>query len=557
VQGHATGQPSGWWRKNRRPNADGSTGVDLNRNYSYRWGWDNVGSSPIPSSEVYRGTGPFSEPEAAALRDFMAAHAFTIAASFHSYGELFLYPWGYAQLDTPDHAVFHAFGDSVAAQNGYRAGNPKSGAISLTNGDMDDWVYGDAALKPALFGFTFELNTSDQGGFAPPDGLIPPTCALNWGPVLTLLRYADEPRRTLPPARPEPPWYVGAGGGVDLHWSYLADDPRNPAVRHDVRRIGALTIAADDAEAGVAAWDSAGFSWSALRSASGTRSFWSGAANNRVSVLTSRAGVDAASGDSLAVQAYWDLESDYDYWYAEASADGGGTWSSLAGSWTTTFNPFGKNEGNGVTGGSGGAFRRASFAWGAFAGKQVLVRFRCVTNGSNFGEGLYLDDIAPTAFESGITDQDTQSAERIFHLSPAPPAVTWFQVRAVDAEGQRGAWSARSPYEPGITAAELPVSKAPPFDRLLPNAPNPFNPRTELHFSLGAGVAGAYRLELYDAGGRRVALLQQGWDSGLGATHSAGWDGRDDRGLPAASGVYLVRLQSVRGTTSSKITLLR
>ncbi|MEE9116505.1 MAG: M14 family zinc carboxypeptidase, partial [Thermoplasmata archaeon] len=46
------------WRKNRVPNGDGSTGVDLNRNYGHMWG--GAGSSDDPSSEVYRGSGPFS-----------------------------------------------------------------------------------------------------------------------------------------------------------------------------------------------------------------------------------------------------------------------------------------------------------------------------------------------------------------------------------------------------------------------------------------------------------------------------------------------------------------
>ena len=49
------------WRKNRRANADGSTGVDPNRNYPVHWGYDNEGSSPDPSSDTYRGTGPASE----------------------------------------------------------------------------------------------------------------------------------------------------------------------------------------------------------------------------------------------------------------------------------------------------------------------------------------------------------------------------------------------------------------------------------------------------------------------------------------------------------------
>ena len=42
------------WRKNRRDNGDGSFGVDLNRNWGFAWGWDNIGSDPDPSGETYR-----------------------------------------------------------------------------------------------------------------------------------------------------------------------------------------------------------------------------------------------------------------------------------------------------------------------------------------------------------------------------------------------------------------------------------------------------------------------------------------------------------------------
>jgi Zinc carboxypeptidase len=53
------------WRKNLRDNnGDGQIaagdGVDLNRNYAYKWGYDNEGSSPNPASETYRGPEPNS-----------------------------------------------------------------------------------------------------------------------------------------------------------------------------------------------------------------------------------------------------------------------------------------------------------------------------------------------------------------------------------------------------------------------------------------------------------------------------------------------------------------
>ncbi|HXW52944.1 MAG TPA: M14 family zinc carboxypeptidase, partial [Myxococcota bacterium] len=63
-----TGKRYKYWRKNRRTNSDGSVGVDLNRNYGF--GWGTGGSSSTPTSEIYMGTGPFSEPETASVRDF-------------------------------------------------------------------------------------------------------------------------------------------------------------------------------------------------------------------------------------------------------------------------------------------------------------------------------------------------------------------------------------------------------------------------------------------------------------------------------------------------------
>ena len=555
VEGHSGGHWSGWWRKNRRDNGFGIFGVDVNRNYGYRWGWDNVGSSPTPNSETYRGTAPFSEPEAAAVRDFMNDRAFTISASIHSYGELFLYPWGYATLDTPDHPVFSALGDSIASQNGYLAGNPKSDAIYLTNGEMDDWVYGDTSLKPKVFGFTFEVNTAEQGGFGPSDALIGETCDLNWGPLLTLLRYSDEPRRVLPPPRTAAPSLTGTVSELELHWSVPTPDPANPPVRHDVRRITSLSTGVDNAEAGLGAWTSTLFSSSTARAASGLRSFWSGSGDLRTSVLTSNAAVGTAAGESLVVMAYWELESGLDYWYAEGSGDGGATWTSLRGNFTTTLDPFGNNEGNGITDFSGGTFQRVTFAWGALGGKETLVRFRCVTDVATAGEGLYLDDVGPVAFEGGITDTNTGSAETLFSLTP-PAVATWFQVRAVDGESQIGPWSPRASYDPGVSAVESPP--APPVaDHLHPNRPNPFNPDTKIRFTLGRGTPGPYEISVHDASGRLVSILDRGWDSGQGSDRTVSWDGLDPRGRAAGSGVYVVRLTSPRGSTSRKITLLR
>ncbi len=555
VEKHNGGSSDTWWRKNRRLNADGSYGVDLNRNYGYNWGYDDIGSSPTPSADTYRGTGPFSEPEISAIRDFMDAHHFRISASFHSYGDLFLYPWGYQPLDTPDNNVFASFGDSVSVQNGYLAGNPKSGAIYETNGDMDDWVYGDTASKPQLFGFTFELNSAADGGFDPPGSLIGPTCDLNWGPLLTLLRYADEPRRILPPLRSGPPVMALVAGQPGIEWSYPARDPLNLPVRHDVRQIASYSVGTDDAESGVADWDSVSFSWSTARYYSASHSYYSGSADNLTSVLTGRAPVSVATlADSIVVEAWWALEQDYDYWYAEASTDGGVTWLSLPGDHTTMTNPFAKNLGYGVTGSSSG-FERTAFWIGNFEGHQILIRFRCITDGTNHLEGLYLDDLAPTGHMSGISVTATSTPDTTYAIPP-PYAASWFQVRPVDAEGQAGPWSDVAPFDPtyftGVAAAPASL-----VDRLQVAGANPFHPSTAIRMTVGSGAPGAYRLDIFDVRGRLVRELAAGDTGPQGLVRLVRWDGTDRWGRGLGSGVYLLEMRSPRGRITSKLTLLR
>lgn len=86
------------WRKNRGKSTSHSCiGVDLNRNFGYKWG--GVGTSPNPCSEIYRGENAFSEPESLAQKKFIeTTHAKeTIYAflSFHSYGQYILHSWGF------------------------------------------------------------------------------------------------------------------------------------------------------------------------------------------------------------------------------------------------------------------------------------------------------------------------------------------------------------------------------------------------------------------------------------------------------------------------------
>ena len=176
----------GFWRKNRRDNGDGTFGVDLNRNYGYQWGYDNSGSSPNPWSETYRGPAPFSEPETAALRDFFEdGRAIRTAFNYHTYGDLLLFAWAYDDLLTPDHNVFVAASRRLTADNGYEYG-PSPQVLYPSNGNANDWMYGEQATKPKVFSFTPEVGPS----FWPPSSQIVPLAVENLRANLLLMQFA-------------------------------------------------------------------------------------------------------------------------------------------------------------------------------------------------------------------------------------------------------------------------------------------------------------------------------------------------------------------------------
>lgn len=176
----------GMWRKNRRDNGDGTFGVDPNRNYGYMWGYDDIGSSPNTSSDVYRGPAPFSEPENQTIRDFVIAHDFVVCINYHSVAELFLLPWGYEYYQPTDFLTDGIFGDSASLYTGYTA--IPGFAFYLTNGGSDDWHRGEQSLKTKVFAYTCELG---RYSFWPPPLLIGPICAENLEANLFYARMAN------------------------------------------------------------------------------------------------------------------------------------------------------------------------------------------------------------------------------------------------------------------------------------------------------------------------------------------------------------------------------
>ncbi|MDY0083431.1 MAG: M14 family zinc carboxypeptidase [Ignavibacteriaceae bacterium] len=172
----------GMWRKNRKNNT-GSYGVDLNRNfgpYTY-WNAPNGGSSTTPSSETYRGIAPFSEPEVANLRDFLATRYIKNTLNYHTYSNLLIYPYGALEMETPDSATFREFARDMTAYNGYEYGTDQQTVGYSTRGNSDDYMYdGDTVLNHGkIFAMTPEVGST---GFWPSQPEIFPLAIENLMP---------------------------------------------------------------------------------------------------------------------------------------------------------------------------------------------------------------------------------------------------------------------------------------------------------------------------------------------------------------------------------------
>ena len=126
-------------------------GVDLNRNYGFKFGYDNIGSSRFGCWEDFRGSNAFSEPETQAMRDFVIDYNnIRVAINLHAWGPMFITPFNFDNdqndLLSDNHLKAQAFYDNIFYNDvsplGYTYGN---GAITIgytANGEASDWMLG-------------------------------------------------------------------------------------------------------------------------------------------------------------------------------------------------------------------------------------------------------------------------------------------------------------------------------------------------------------------------------------------------------------------------------
>lgn len=443
----------GMHRKNMRVNSDNSFGVDLNRNFGYMWGYDNSGSSGTPSSMTYRGTAPFSEPENQALKHFCETIPFKLALNNHTYSDLLIYPWGYADQLTPDGDIFVRFAQLLTEENNYTYGTCYQTLNYFVNGGSDDWMYGEQTTKEKIFAFTPEAG-SPADGFWPAVNRIEEICAGHTGMNMNLARLALKYARL----KPQLPKFISSKQGhipftieclgLDVPASFtvsieplssnmiqIGDTKVFDNMTHLQLQLDSISYTLHPGTASgsevsfVIKLSNGEFTWNdTIHKVYGqveyvindpcntmqnwtsttwnitTQSYYSAPAsitdspsgqypNNANTHITTSQIVDLSDCNMAFAEFYakWDIETGWDYVQFLASTNNGQTWIPLAGNYTVAG---GSNQavGQPLYHGVQSSWVKEEVSLDDFVGQQILLRFRLISDGYITKDGFYFDD---------------------------------------------------------------------------------------------------------------------------------------------------------------------
>ncbi len=276
-------------------------------------------------------------------------------------------------------------------------------------------------------------------------------------------------------------------------------------------------------------WNLNGFLVSNARWHSSSHSLYSGMGNNLNHTATTVVPLEVPSQAVLSFWLWYDIEQDWDYGYAEISADGT-NWYIL-----DTYT------------GTDTSWAERVYDLGSWAGDSVYLRFRYETDVWIYNEGMYVDDVAIqggawATLSNSITDTTFQIAGR-------PEGTYFYRVRAQDDSSYWGGWSNVEDITVELVGvAEDSRTRIPASFAVFQSFPNPFSHSTTItyHLTGGPGDASTYQrrvnLSIYDAVGRRIrTLIDESQEPGC---YSAIWDGKDSGGRKLPAGVYFYRLRA-------------
>ena len=137
--------------------------------------------------------------------------------------------------------------------------------------------------------------------------------------------------------------------------------------------------------------------------------------------------------------------------------------------------------------------------------------------------------------------------------NPIDAEIIGNRIYVIEWGGGRGLWEIVLPQAATETAVAEAEGVVPAEFALAQNFPNPFNASTTIAFQLA--FASQVELAVYNISGQRVRTLISG--SLPAGHHRLQWDGRNDRGEPAASGAYLYQLSAGDFVATRQLMLLK
>ncbi len=473
----------GFWRKNRK----NGNGVDNNRNYDYYVNgdpadgiWGGEGASNDPNNQTYHGTDPFSEVENQAIKWFCEQHSFIMAFNNHSYGNLLLYPYGYANdVPTPENELFEIVSEVLVSQNGFD--NILSSGLYPAAGDSDDFMYGTIGTHDKIYAMTPEIGPE----FWPPsnqiEGIAKSMMYLNITSAKMVNNYAvlddtsplfigneviidqtfDLKRLGLSGSgnftisiNPISSNISAVGNPISfsnlevleetngtIQYTLINQTEAGDPIAFEIlinngdfetivlinKIFGSLIPVFEDIGDSATdnfdtnGWDTTNFTY-VSPSSSITESPIGDYQNNESKTITLLENINLSNaiGANITFHAKWDIENNWDYVQLEVSIDNGNSWIPQCGLFTNE----GSNNGGQPTGqplydGTQNNWVLEQIDLSDYLGEEITMRFKFESDGEVRADGFYFDDLTINILDDGtLSNADVLASQ--FSIYPNP-----------------------------------------------------------------------------------------------------------------------------------------
>lgn len=503
------------WRKNRHffPNTL-TYGVDLNRNYPGSCNgdiigtWGSIGRGSVehnPKSEVYCGPSPMSELEIQAASRVFLENDITATISWHTHGELVMWPWGYSgDVQAPDDQFMSQIGIGIAnqinTQDNLDTYYPTQAAgLYPTTGDTTDWIYGyyHYILGKPLFAYTIEACQS----YHPASINLEQITKENWEGALYLLKEAENIKQNVIP-RVAPPIIDDLGHLKyrDFVISWTEKNPEAETSKFQLDEFRSLNLIVDDSESGSDKWILDGFKISEDRPHSDSNSYKTETFSMSITSMTSVNPVPVSLGSVLSFWCWYDMENRYDYAFVEVSREGR-LYDVL-----DSFN--GASEG----------WEYKEYSLDDYTNESVYIRFRYSSDYGGNNEGFYVDDISPISDIDEIATLSDNIKNNYYSVTNHQDGIFYYRVKGFNSEHGWGDFS---------TLKKVQIGNEQPNKPRTPSGP----------ISGSAGVEYTYTTSTTDPQGNDLYYFFY-WGDGT----NSGWIGPYESGEEAeASNTWQIR----------------